>query len=80
MLLPIYQLTGKRILYNSVVNMYAKVISRRKGVAVVVRNVLTTTITIAKGIKFTQMVAANVVPPVEATPNILEKSDEIHGI
>ena len=37
-------------------------------------------ITIAKGIKVTQVVAANVVPPLEVTPDTLEKLDKIQGI
>ena len=37
-------------------------------------------ITIAKGIKVTQVVAANVVPPVELAPRTLEELDERQGI
>ena len=37
-------------------------------------------ITIAKGVKVTQVVAANAVPPVEVTPGTLEKLDVIQGI
>ena len=46
-----------------VVNMYTKVISRSKQVAVVLKNLMTILITITKGIKVTQVVAVNVVPP-----------------
>ena len=41
---------------------------------------MATLITITKGIKVTQVVAANAVPPVEVAPNTLEKLDEIQGI
>ena len=64
----------------SVVNMYTEVISGSKGVAMVVKNLTTAPITIANGVKVTQVVAANVVPPVEVTPDTLEKLDEIQGI
>ena len=37
-------------------------------------------ITIAKGVKVTQVVATNVVPPVKLTPRTLERLDEIQGI
>ena len=58
----------------SVVNAYTK------QVAVVVKNLIAATITIAKAIKVTQVVAANAVPPVEITPDALEKLDAIQGI
>ena len=37
-------------------------------------------ITIAKGIKVTQVVAANAVPPVEVVSQTLEQLDEVQGI
>ena len=37
-------------------------------------------ITIAKGVKVTQVVAANAVPQVEVAPRTLEKLDEMQGI
>ena len=37
-------------------------------------------VTIAKGIKVTQVVAVNVVPPVELAPKTLEELDEVPGI
>ena len=46
----------------------------------VVKNLMATLITITKGIRVAQVVAANVVPPVEVTPRTLEKLDEIQGI
>ena len=63
----------------SVLNMYTKVISGSKQVMVVVKKLTAISITIAKGIKVTQVVAASVVPPVKLTPNTLEKLDEIQG-
>ena len=64
----------------SVVNTYTKVIYGSKQVAVVMKNLMATPITIAKGVKVTQVIAANVVPPVEVTPNALEKLDGMQGI
>ena len=64
----------------SVVNTYTEVISGSKQVTVVVKNLKAISITIAKGIKVTQVVAANVVPPVKLALNTLEKLDEIQGI
>ena len=46
----------------------------------VVKNLMAAPITITKGIKVTQVVAANVVPPVEVTPRTLGKLDKIQGI
>ena len=57
--------------------MYTEVISGSKQVAVVVKNLIAIQITIPKGVIVTQVVAANVVPPVEVTLNTLEKLDEI---
>ena len=64
----------------SVVNTYTKVISGSKHVEVVGENLMAILITIAKGVKVTQVVVVNVVPPVEIAPGALEKLDEIHGI
>ena len=64
----------------SVVNTYTKVTSGSKWVAVVVINLMATPITITKGIKVTQVVVVNVVPPVKVTPNTLEKLNDIQGI
>ena len=47
---------------------------------VVVKNLMAIPITIAKGIKITQVVAANAVPPVELAAGILEVLDEVQGI
>ena len=41
---------------------------------------MATPITIAKGIKVTKVIAANVVPLVEVTHNTLEKLDQIQGV
>ena len=41
---------------------------------------MATPITITKGIKNVQVIDVNAVPPVEVTPNNLEKLDEIQGI
>ena len=57
----------------SVMNTYIEVV-------VVVKNLTAVPITIAKGVKVIQVVAANVVPAVKLTPDTLEKLDEIQGI
>ena len=63
----------------SVVNMYTKVTTGSKQVAVVVKNLMAILITIAKGIKVTQVVAKNIVPPVKLTPRTLERLGKIQG-
>ena len=47
---------------------------------VVVKNLTAILITINKDIKVTQVVAANVVPPVELAPRTLEELEEVQGI
>ena len=44
------------------------------------KNLAATPITIAKGIKVAQVVAANVVPQVEIAPETFGKLDKIQGI
>ena len=48
--------------------------------AVVVKNLTTAPITIAKGVKVTEVIAANAIPQVGVAPGTLEKLDEMHGI
>ena len=64
----------------TVVKAYTEVISGSKWIVVVIRNVTAIPITIAKGIKVTQVMAADVVPPVELAPRTLEELDEVQGI
>ena len=64
----------------SVMNTYIQMTTRSNRVAVVVKYLTATLITIAKGIKVTQVVAANAVPLVEVVPGTLEKLDEMQGI
>ena len=64
----------------SVVNTYTRVISGSKQVVVVVKNLMATLITITKGIKVAQVVAANVVPPGKVNPDTLEKLAQMQGI
>ena len=45
-----------------------------------VKNLMAAPITITKGIKVTQVVVANSVPPVKLAPGILEKLDGIQSI
>ena len=64
----------------SVINIYTKVTTRSRKVAVMVKILMAILITIAKGIKVTQIVVVNVVPQVEVLPGTLEKLDEMQGI
>ena len=52
----------------SFVNSYTEVTTGSKQVSVVVKNLMAIPITITKGIKVTQAVAANAVPQVEVAP------------
>ena len=63
----------------SVVNTYTKVTTGSKQVAVMVKNLTGILITVTKGIKVTQVVAVNVVPPMKLTPGTLERLDKIQG-
>ena len=63
----------------SVMNTYNEMTAGSKWVAVVVKNLTATLITIAKCVKITQVVAVNV-PQVEVAPETLEELDEIQGI
>ena len=64
----------------SVMNTYTKRTTEGKQVAVIVKNLTATLITILKGIKVTQVAAPNAVPQVEVVPETLEKLDEMQGI
>ena len=64
----------------SVINTYTEVTTTSKGIVVVVKNLTAIPITIAKGVKVTQVIAVNVVPQVEAASETLEKLDEMQGI
>ena len=61
-------------------NTYTKMTTGSKHIAVVVKNLTASLITINKGIKVTQIVAANVVLQVEVVLGTLEKLDEMQGI
>ena len=56
----------------SVVNIYTQVISGSKQVAVVVKNLTATPITIAKDVKVAHVITVNAVPPVEVTLNTFD--------
>ena len=64
----------------SVMNTYMEMTTGSKWVAVVVKNLTATPISIAKGVNITQVEATNVVPQVNVLPGTLEKLDEIQGI
>ena len=64
----------------SVMNTYTEVTTGNRWVAVIVKTLMAILITIIKGIKVTQVVAANAVPQMEVAPGTLEKLDEMQGI
>ena len=64
----------------SIMSTYTKMIMWSKGVAVIVKNLTTALITITKGVKITQVVAANAIPQVGIVPGMLEKLDEMQGV
>ena len=64
----------------SVMNTYTEMTTGSKQVAIVVKNWTAAPITIAKGIKVTQVLAKNVVPQVEVALETLEKLDEMQGV
>ena len=64
----------------SIMNTYTEMTTRSKQVAVVVKNLTVTLVTIAKGVNVTQVVAENAVPKVEVAPGTLQNLDEIQGI
>ena len=47
---------------------------------VVVKNLTAILVTIAKGIKVTQVLAVNVIPQAEVAPGTLEELDKVQGI
>ena len=51
-----------------------------KQVAVMLKNLTATLITITKGVKITQVIAANAIPQVGVTSGMLEKLDKMQGI
>ena len=63
-----------------IANTYTEMTTGSKCVTVVIKNQTVVQITISKGIKITQVVAANRVPPVEVMPRTLEKLDKMQGI
>ena len=64
----------------STMNTYTEMTTRTKWVAVMVKKLTATLITIAKGIKVAKVEAANAVHLVEVVPTTLEKLEEIQGI
>ena len=61
----------------SLANTYTEMTTGSKCVAIVIRNQPAALITIGKGIKITQVVAADRVPPLEVMPGTLEKLEEM---
>ena len=63
----------------SVANTYTEMVTGNRHVAIVIKNQTAAPIIIGKGIKVTQVVAMNRVPPVEIMPVTLEKLDKMKG-
>ena len=63
----------------SKVNTYTEMTTGSRQVTIVIKNQTAALIIIGKGIKVTQVVAANWVPPVKVMPGTLEKLDEMQG-
>ena len=64
----------------SMVNTYTKMTTGSSHVTVVIKNQTAVLIIISKGVKLTQVVAANRVPLVEVMPGTLEKLGDMQGI
>ena len=73
--------TGSNLHHGlSVINTYTKMATGSKRVAVMVKNLTTALITIAKGVKINQVVAANAIPQVGVTSGMFEKLIKMQGI
>ena len=64
----------------SIMNTYTEMATGSKQVVVVVKNLTATLITITKGFKIAQVVAANAIPLVGVSPGMLKKLNETQGI
>ena len=64
----------------SVINTYTEMATGSKRVAVMVKNLTTAPITIAKGVMIAQVTAANAIPQVGVTSGMLEKLNKMQGI
>ena len=53
-----------------IMNTYTKILTMSKHIAIVVENLTTAPITITKGVKITQVMAANAMPKVGVTPEM----------
>ena len=64
----------------SVVNTYTEMTTGSRHVTIVIKNQTVVLIIIGKGVKVTQELAANKVPPVEVMPGTMEKLDKMQGV
>ena len=64
----------------SIMDTYTEMTTRSKQVVVVVNNLITALVTITRGVKIAQVVTVNAIPQVEASPGVLVKLNEMHGI
>ena len=63
-----------------VINTYTEMATGSKNVSVIMGNLTAVLITITKGNKIVQVIAANAIPQVGVSPGMLEKLDEMQGI
>ena len=64
----------------SIVNTYDEMATGSKHVAIVVKNLAATLITITKGVKIAWVLAENAIPQVRVSPGTLKKPDEMQGV
>ena len=64
----------------SIMNIYTKMATGSKQVAVMGKNLTAALISITKGAKITQVIAANAIPQVGVAPGTLGKLNEMQGI
>ena len=63
----------------SMTNTYTEMVTGSRHITVVIKNQTAVLTIIGKGIKVTQVVAANRIPPVEVMPGTLQKLDDMQG-
>ena len=64
----------------SILNRYTEMTTESKCVAIVIKTQTAVLIIIGKGVKVTQVIAVNRVPPIGVMPGTLKKLDEMQGI
>ena len=64
----------------NILNTYTEMTTGSKWVTVMVKDLTAALITIARGVKITQIIAVNAIPQVGVKPGMLEKLDKMQGI